>query len=287
MSRVYIKRALGLKELERIGNCGKYYHRVKHTECGALITSKCKCNSRWCPDCFKEKSIEYYNDVYTAIQGMKYPSHVVLTIKDVGKGHLPSAVRFIKKSFTRLSRSKFWKDNVKGGYVGVGLTWRGDWHLHLHLAVDSVWLDKWKLLDKWKKVTEYRGNNVWVDRASDRKGLAREIMKGTRGDMVDLHKAFESDPDLFNECVHAFKDKKWVMPFGCVIRRDPPEKRYCHCPRCGVPVNHITFIRDKISAEERHDGKYNSVLWADYYDRWVYKPEESEYLKAKRLSGTG
>jgi len=280
---VPLKRDLGLKELERVKGCGKHYHRVKHTECGALITHRCKCNSRWCPECFKDMSSEYFNDVYTAVKGMKYPSHVVLTIKDVAKGGLPSALKFIKRAFTNLSRSKFWKENVKGGYVGVGLTWHGDWHLHLHLAIDAVWLDKWVLLEKWKKFTEGRGNNVWVDRASDRKGLAREIMKGTRGDMVNLLKAFDGDSDLFNECVHAFKHKKWVMPFGNVIRRDPPEKKHCHCPRCGVPVNPVTFIRDKISAEEFHWSKYNSPVWADYYDKWVFKPEDSEGGKAAML----
>lgn len=144
---------------------------------GCLDTRKFSnhCDLTWCPRCQPRIARERRQSIEFWAKMVKQPKHVVLTCRNT-KIITSSQVRKLKDALTRLRRSKFAR-NWAGGCWSFEVTneSRG-WHLHLHLLVDSPWIDAAELARTWGRLVGQEFAIVKVKDARDR-GYLGEVCK--------------------------------------------------------------------------------------------------------------
>jgi len=249
-----------LKLKEVIAGCGKEAHKWVHTGgCGSTVLVKHRCNSKWCLSCFNDWYYETRRRLFRVVNRMadnrgRSPKTIVLTLPNVPFGGLKAGLSNLKKCFAMLQRRKIWRDNVSGGVAGLGLTINDKtktWHIHLHVLVESRYICRSRLSDVWSKITGGAWN-VSIQKVTNKEGIVREIIKGTKGDMRQLREAFAVDSLLFDEAVLALHNRKWVWPFGNVIKDFGVEDDLSHavCPHCESPFVFSEWSVSRVSLDE-------------------------------------
>jgi len=269
-------------ERERISACGATFDRSYHNvwPCTAAVAVPYRCGSKWCRTCFMRWSAKNGERLEGAVASMKYPSHLVLSIRNPSRGALDEGLRLISESFARLTKRKFWRrgvpaepgrrskwvggkwlkkrkalgrsESVRGWLASRGLTVNGEngsWHVHLHLVIDCAWMDLDRLNQAWESVTRGAGTSVGVSitRVTDRPGIARELLKGTKGDQRNLLESTKNDAEGFGELVEAMRNRKQFWTSKNIKLQGKAERALvCRCPGCDAP-----FAREEWSFESR------------------------------------
>lgn len=261
------------KVVESMKECGRWGTIHTHKDCGAKVYAPYKCGFKWHRKCYKDWSKKVWQEVYGVVKSYRWTSHLVLTVKnDVS---LDRQRKTLLKAFVELRRRKIWK-SVKRGVVFMGLTYNGnEWHYHLHLIVDCVWIDAEKLTEAWTDIVgECERNNTYVKRCrGDIRGLVTEVVKGTRGDMRELLGLFEANESLFMEAVNVLWGKKWYWWIGKkpnLVKRDTS----CYCPRCGARFYWREWTREKVKVSEFIKRARSPPYWKDYYYEFAYKNDK-------------
>jgi len=85
-------------------------------------------------------------------------------------------MKWFKQCLAKLRRRKIARDWKAGVYaIEVTNESRG-WHVHLHLLVETPWVDQKQLAKVWAEIVGQDFAIVWVSRA-DKTGVAKEVMK--------------------------------------------------------------------------------------------------------------
>lgn len=97
------------------------------------------CKKRWCPVCAGKVVARRWSRVGCIVNRMQWPLSVMLSIKNTRE--IAGSVKKLKLAFKGFRRTRFWRDNVKGGFVGFEMTHNGDGcHIHMHVLCDCRWL---------------------------------------------------------------------------------------------------------------------------------------------------
>lgn len=191
-----------------------------------------RCEVFWCPICQPRLARDKRKRIEPLALTMHRPRHIILTVRNIA--HLTAAkVKWFKDCFKRLRTSKWASTETqlchidpadplcgqtitshpwKGGVFSLEVTNEGRGaHLHMHVLLDSKFVDALALEKQWHEITEGNGHIVKVLSATDGDYLheiGKYIVKGS-----DL--ATWSGTDLVR-FIDAFKDVRTWGAFGTV-----------------------------------------------------------------------
>lgn len=243
--------------------------------CDSQVLTSWRCKSKWCPDCLDSDWRGLFFRRGHAIARFEFLSHVILTVPSVSTGGLRVQVEHLLAGFYRLRKTTWWSSKVRAGCRALGLTFssRSGWHAHLHLAVDSAWLDQRVLGRKWKAATRSTSTpHVWVTRGHSAYGLFHELLVGSKD---DAKRIAATSPAVRGEAALAMKGRRRFQLFGDFSCDETKTKERATCPSCGARFDFKTWARAE---------------WRPYYrltgeavDRSAF-PTSSAYLAEVRLA---
>jgi len=254
------------------------------TECLTRKRVHTACKKRWCPSCAPKLAADRVRKFQAAVLAMKWPLHVTLTMANVKDLSRSTLVKLLK-NFRRLRQRRLWKCTVRGGFVSLEITNRGNgWHPHLHIVADCEWLSlttspptKWMSQDRkahifrqasielentWAELVGQKTASVAVRRkfgAAGAKNLAVETMKYT----VKADDLIECEGNA-GEVIHAMTKVRLFRGFGSCYRLKLDEEELksptpCECGAVGCwrPEE----LAEKIHVAESRDENGNKTGW--------------------------
>jgi len=248
------------------------------TNCGSEKKVETRCKQRWCPVCAVILSIKRIQRYDKAAKAMQWPLMLTLTMKNTAIAE--AAANEIVKAFTRLRRTQFWRNTVKGGVASYECTNQSrGWHPHLHVLVDCRWL---AVNTAEPRRTDSRETRAHKLRSAQRElsqqwaqaiGQTQAIVHARRayGPMLKEALKYNLKPsDLLNSkapiagLLRALKGKRLVIPFGTCYglgkqwkTEDAERAHKCACPDCKEESSFVpSWTADTMRREphSRHHG---------------------------------
>lgn len=202
---------------ERLDRCAEQLH-LTCICCAAQITVDRGCARRWCPVCGPRITAKRFVRFARIASRFQWPLAVTLTRANTRLD--ADGLALFKESFRAFRRTKFWKNNVKGGIAGFEITHRGrGLHPHLHALIDCRWLAvatpppqrghtrahiaelcrraQEELSQVWGAYVQGRDAIVWVQRA------AHDRDRGTSGAILETIKYAVKPADLLRRSTTA------------------------------------------------------------------------------------
>lgn len=265
-------------------------YEMKCVCCGDQMWVNTGCSKRWCPVCGPKVTAKRYARVAPIAQRMQWPLSVMLSIQN--PSGIAGSVATLQAKFKSFRKTKFWKENVKGGFVGYEMTHNGNGcHVHLHALVDCEWLaigtpkiqrghtklERKRLCELaqaelsavWAAYLDQPKAVVWVRRA-DRKALAETIKYPFKP--ADFKKLKCRVSDIIDE----IDAGRRVAGFGnChgshkeFLGRDEIVERAVPCKRCKVTSSIVpTEVQNRwLSYGPPKKGKIAEAM------KWMWTPE--------------
>lgn len=210
---------------ERFRSCGDVCWVNHDQENDRYYLAAETCKLRICPACRKriqhrteQRVLEYYN----AHPNQKW-QFITLTLKHTDTD-LKSQLDKLTASFRKLRQRSLWKLSVAGGYAVIEVTFHAagtfnpsgrmrmtpEWHPHLHILIQTSWIDWSKLRKAWLSVTG-DSNNIDCQHVTSAHNaahyVAKYIGKPPNLDFTDhLPQAYE----WYNALLH----RRLLIPFG-------------------------------------------------------------------------
>lgn len=204
-------RSVGMMKIaDELEECHSHYTVAQCQDCGKANKFPNRCDRFYCPECQPRLSRERRESVEWWAKEVRQPKHVVLTVSnspDLERGHVQQLKRWLarlrRRSFCRCRT--YWREHNASGqripinawepptgttHTVVSHPWRGGfyslevtnegrgWHLHIHLLVDSDYIDARALSAEWDDVTGGCGYIVRVRDCRSTEYLA-EVTKYT------------------------------------------------------------------------------------------------------------
>jgi hypothetical protein len=156
-----------------------------------------------------------------------------LTLKVESYGNVQEEVDRIIASFRKLRKRTVW--NGEKGIASIEIVKKSEesWYVHLHILVDSKWMDQKELSDAWKEIT---GNSfiVYIKRVGgDQRSALREVLKY----QTKIWELNEEDKEFVEK---TFKHRRFVYTFG--IKR--PEKTKFKGMKCKICGGELELFED-------------------------------------------
>lgn len=193
---------------ETLDGCHSQQSWAQCNGCSAVRSFWNRCDNFFCPACQPTLSRERMESIEFWTHYVQQPKHMVLTVRN--SDHMTYRyVKWFKKCFTRLRRSKFAR-NWRGGTWALEVTLEDKgWHLHQHSLVDADFIDQIQLAQRWAKIV---GQDFAIVKVRDARGkdYLREVTKyACKGS--DLAKW--TGPQI-TEFIHAFQKQRTFGVFG-------------------------------------------------------------------------
>lgn len=148
----------------RIWNCSQDLYVISQGDEVAIHPNRC--HERLCPDCQRHRQLEYRDVIAERLAKMRHPKHWVLTLKH-STDPLGAQISRLIAAFAAVRRRKYWADHVPGGIYVIEFKLSkndGLWHPHVHLLIDTPYLEHRWVKEAWHKATG-DSTNVWVTHA--------------------------------------------------------------------------------------------------------------------------
>jgi hypothetical protein len=156
----------GAKALSRFDNCGAecLVEWSDSLDRYRLRASYCRC--RHCRPCMKAKAALLASNLRNRLaeqpdQGGDRYRFITLTLRHT-EAPLHEQIKRLYAHFNVLRKTRFWKQNTRGGayILEATLNDRGEWHPHLHIFQEGDFLRQHTLANLWMQVT---GGSFKVD----------------------------------------------------------------------------------------------------------------------------
>ena len=181
--------------------------RVECVNCGSFHDVPVYCGDRFCSVCGSVRRTRVRNRLDFLISNVQCPptynfKHLTLTIKN--QQNLSLMALNIVNSFRKLRQTSSWKSRVRGGAFVIEITGEpSNWHVHLHIVIESKYY-KWdKLLALWMKFSSGRG--VWIN------NLPKSRIIGYLTKYISKSSVPIKHRDIINK---ALKCTRLFQPFG-------------------------------------------------------------------------
>ncbi len=146
----------------KMRDCGKFGYICEEEGTNAVKICRLFCRSRLCPVCGRKRSMNVYFKIVAMVKKMKNPKFITLTLTS-SSDPLDEQIQRLNKCFATLRRRRWWKGQVAGGVFTHEQTFnfqRDQFHPHIHMIVDTPYLDDAHLAEKWLEIT---GDSYVVD----------------------------------------------------------------------------------------------------------------------------
>jgi hypothetical protein len=219
-----------------VRSCHLHFRHWRCRENCDFAEAENSCSCRVCPHCARRRSLILAERIEECIADKPLGSlrYLVLSERNSAAGDLDQGIDSLNESWTRLRRSKAWKDYCRGSVAVLEVTVNekdGSWHPHLNVLMEGDYFP-WEQLQKmWVKATRGRGEIVYI-RAAD-SGTVSELMKYVTK-VADL----VGKPAALNEFLLAVKSRRLVKKYGSFYNvhvDDEDAPRLHKCPCCGCP----------------------------------------------------
>ena len=171
---------------------GHDFIRVICTSCGAMHDVPVYCGNRFCRICMVPRMSRVKRRLKFLIDNCYKPKgsslkHLVLTLPN--QSNLCIMLKKITQAFRKLRNRKLWKERVVGGAYTIEVTNIGNgWHVHLHVIMQSYYIDWQLLLAAWRKCSG-GGQHIHISQIDASTGasyLAKYITKGIEVDGLEF-----------------------------------------------------------------------------------------------------
>jgi hypothetical protein len=258
---------------DRFRECGSRLVIEWNPAKGEARLSCNKCRSRWCRACGADRSAILAANLSTIIE-TKNTLFVTLTRRH-SHAALTDQIDDLYEAFGKLRRRQWWRANVTGGaaFMEVKLGEAdGLWHVHLHLIVESKYLDQKALSREWLAVT-MDSSIVDVRKMQDHGQVARYVCKYVTKPCTS---EIVNQPHRLDEFIVAMKGRRLCLTWGTwrglpLNEVDDPEPGWISLgtarhffDRCAMGE------ADALQAAEQLVGRYGVLIEAAC--RWTHGP---------------
>jgi hypothetical protein len=152
----------------------------------------------------------------------------------------------LRRGFSALRRTPFWRKSVSGGYAFVEVTHNptaGEWHPHFHLVLWATFVDYTRFSEEWSKALDVSLAITWIAEVKNNEGASSYVTKY-------LKKGADAS---------VFRDPE-------VLREYELHTRHCHfATSFGIPPHTIAVVAAAVAtgAEKQKARKSKEV------DHWV------------------
>jgi len=182
------------------------------------------CHDRFCKPCAGQRSRRIAANLRKYLQPHAY-RFLTLTLRSDTES-LADLLNLLLRSFRTLRRTEWWRHLVRGGCGFVEIKWsqhKQRWHPHLHVILESAWLEKSLISGTWYRIT---GQSFIVDIRPIRDTDAA-IGYITKYASKPLNNTFLARPERLQEAITALGGRRLCMTFGTWVAwklYDLPEK---------------------------------------------------------------
>lgn len=120
-----------------------------------LMFRECRCRSRICPYCRECRRREVVAQLVATLDRMDSTRFMTFTLLSCDAPLGEQLIR-LRSTFSRLRRTKLWRDRVDGGLYTVEVTYNrktGQWHPHIHAVAEGKYIPQALLADEWERIT--------------------------------------------------------------------------------------------------------------------------------------
>lgn len=232
--------------------CGRYF-RQGITPCETVKFVPLRCNSLFCPECCRLKSLEVRDRLWSVIETRSLKMVYSLTLTRSPIEHLSDEqTHAFSKQLADLRETDCWKRLVAGGIRNVEVTYhkgRG-WHLHSHQLIElrerpsREWLRELK--SEWERISG--GKYVRIERAYRVNRSGKKIRSISRKSVGEFTKYagkvsdFAKIPELVKEFYSSFQSLRRLQTFGEWHRKSEESEKVaeqesicfcgCECGKC-------------------------------------------------------
>lgn len=205
------------KAVARFRACGSLAAVWRSESTGSLRVIANHCRNRWCPRCRSYVQTRTRKRIakWLTTVDRKRLKFVTLTLRPSSQP-LSEHLALLWSSFRRLRRSRLWRAlNARG--IGVAETTRGatgqHWHVHLHLLVESPYVDARKLSAAWRIASSgsFIVNVKQVRRDQPQEAIVHYLSSYLAKEPPGVS---ATDAALVTEWVTALTAQHWVVAFG-------------------------------------------------------------------------
>jgi hypothetical protein len=184
------------------------------------------CRKRWCMICNRIRTAQLINAYKPTLDTWQEKEFVTLTVKNMPKNELPTAISKMYKSFTKLKDSE---RKAKENIVGIRkleVTYNkfsDEYHPHFHLIIQNQGSGE-RIIDKWLKLnTTAERSGQDVKKADDNSSfeLFKYFTKLTSNSKKDKTISLSALDTIFN----SIQGVRTFQPFGFIAHKQitPPE----------------------------------------------------------------
>jgi hypothetical protein len=129
---------------------------VRHNVTGEIRVASSKCKMRWCPLCIKSRRYVITLAAVNWLADLDRPKFLTLTLKH-SNAPLADQIKNLYQLFRDFRRRPWTKKRLKGGIWFFQIKRSkesGQWHPHIHILLDSKFIPKEELSQKWLETTK-------------------------------------------------------------------------------------------------------------------------------------
>lgn len=248
--------------VDRFRHCGAFASVRMDNETGHPYLDANTCKLRVCPACRKVlqyKTLARVLDFLYHHPADNWQFHTY-TLRH-SESPLTEQLDRLVHCFRLLRHRRLWKQRCGAGYAVIEITYHpagswspngrqrttDEWHPHLHVLVQTTWLD-WSLLHQdWREITT---DSTQLDCANvtNLSHAARYVAKYL-GKPPTLD--FANDHHRATEYYHAINHRRLLMPFGIAAKHTlpPPPLRHDSTYLCRLSTLHEAALRGSWPAQ--------------------------------------
>lgn len=139
----------------RLSDCRSGAFFVRHEETGEVQVRSHHCGLRWCPMCAASRQAWISTECERWFANVTNPRLVTLTLRHT-TAPLADQVNALYDYFRKFRKRKFFADRAKGGvwFFHIKKSQKDKlWHPHLHMLIDSDFLEHKRISELWCKIT--------------------------------------------------------------------------------------------------------------------------------------
>jgi len=138
----------------RLLECRTQAYFVRDIETGLVKVLSKSCHVRFCPFCSRTRGFRIKKNTANWLKTCTHPKFITLTLRHNSLS-LKSQFQRLYDCFRELRRLKLWKSAIKGAiwFFEIKYNEKGEWHPHLHVVADGLYLSQSKLSAEWLRLT--------------------------------------------------------------------------------------------------------------------------------------